>query len=180
MEATTIATQTSATELTEEDVWLKIMEQNLEGVMFHSYEEDLFTLLDLKGFRKMHKCQVEEESENLGNIKKKYIDLYKKMPVLESQGFDKWKMYDESELSHEKIAAMVKESMEDYAHWETEVLEHLLKWKRNTKDRKLVHSMIEDVMKELKYIENIMDVLEEHEYNYECISEMSDYLYQVY
>ena len=38
--------------------------------------------------------------------------------------------------------------------------------------------MIEDVMKELKQIETLIDILEEHNYNYECICELSDYLYR--
>jgi hypothetical protein len=168
---------------TEEQVWIKIIEQNLEGVMFHSFEEDLYCMLNLKGFKRMHERQSIEEADNLRHLKYKYIEQYKKLPILESKGFDKWAAHAalrEDDLSHEKIAELVKEGMEDYASWEAEVLEHLLEWKRSASDRKVVHKMIEDVMKEIKYIETIIDVLEEHNYDYDCICEMSDYLYQVY
>lgn len=169
--------------LMEEEVWTKIMEQNLEGVMFHTFETDLYCLLDLKGFKKMHECQSAEEKENLECLKHKYIETYKKMPILKNNGPDLWEKHSDLKgdmLSHEKVSELVKQSMEDYANWETDVLEHLLKWKRNSHDKKLVHSMIEDVMKEIKCLETLINILEEHHYHYECICEMSDYLCKMY
>lgn len=167
----------------EEKVWIKLMEQNLEGVMFHAFEADLHCLLDLKGFKKMHEYQYADEMENLGHLKHKYIEHYKKLPILKSEGPDRWGEYaelDKSTITHEKISKLVKKSMENYASWETEVLEHLLKWKRNAQDRELIHTMIEDVVHEIKQVETMMNILEQHSYNYDCICEMSDYLCKMY
>jgi phenylalanyl-tRNA synthetase alpha subunit len=169
----------SAPQQEENDIWHKIMEQNLEGVMFHLYSVDLFDLLDLKGFKKMHEYQVKEEAQELNNLKHKYIKLHNKIPILKSEN-KYWLKEENKNFTHEEISEMVKESMENYANWESEVLEHLLKWKRLADDKQLVHSMVEGVMKEIKYIETIINVLEEHNYNYICICEMSDYLYKVY
>jgi hypothetical protein len=182
MESPTPATTKDNTLQDEEKIWIKIMEQNLEGVMFHTFEEDLFCLLGLKGFKKLHKCQVQEESENLGHLKYKYMEHFKKLPILESD-FNKWKEYSNlsaETLSNDKISEMVEKSMKDYCNWETEVLEHLLEWKRDSKDRQIMHLMIKDVINEIKEIETIVHILEEHEYHYDCICEMSDYLYRVY
>lgn len=168
----------------DEETMIKTMEQNLKGVMFHTFETDLYCLLDLKGFKKMHKYQMQEESENLEELKHKYIKAYGKLPILEyKEETNLWKEHStliKENISHEQISKIVKKSMEDYANWETEVLEHLLKWKRVSQDRQMIHLMIEDVMREIKYVETIITILDEHSYHYDCICEMSDYLCTVY
>ena len=69
----------------EEDAFLKILTQGLEGVMFHSFERDMFSLLKLKGFAKMHCKQTKEESENLNALKDEYIEKYNKIPFLHTE-----------------------------------------------------------------------------------------------
>jgi hypothetical protein len=170
---------TNSATLEEETVWIKIMSQNLDGVMFHSYERDLFDLLKLKGFRKMHCHQVCEENEELDKVKDKYMKVYKKLPILTATRKNLWKEHEgfsSDGISGEEIGKLVKESMHAYADWESEVLDNLLTWKRNTKDRKLVHKMIVDVMEELEFVEAIINVLEECDYSYDRVCEMSDYL----
>jgi hypothetical protein len=165
--------------LEEENVWIAIMSQNLDGVMFHSYEKDLYDLLKLKGFKKMHCHQICEENEELEKIKDKYMKIYKKMPILSSSKSSLWRdnaNFSSEGISGEEISKLVKESMHAYADWESTVLDNLLTWKRNTKDRKLVHNMIVDVMKELEFVEAIINVLEECDYSYDRVCEMSGYL----
>ena len=70
--------------------------------------------------------------------------------------------------------------MEEYVDWESNVLEHLISWKRNVKDKAFISKMIDDVMEEIKRVETIIDILEDHKYNCECINEMSEYLYKQY
>jgi hypothetical protein len=180
---TTSTVTSSSTVPTEEQIWISIMEQNLEGVMFHSFEVDFYTMLDLKGFKRMHEHQVADETNSLKQLKCEFIKEYKKLPILKSKGSDLWSSHAalrEDDLSQDKVIELVKKSMEAYAKWEAEVLEHLLEWKRSANDKKTIHSMVEDVMQEIKYVETIIDVLEEHDYNYDCIQDMSNYLYQMY
>lgn len=141
-----------------------------------------FDLLKLPGFKALHHHQSQEETETLELLKHKYIEKYKKFPILKTKSIDRWEENEDlyKDLSEEKIISLVKESMKQYADWESEVLEHLLQWKRNVEDRKIVHKMIEDVMQEIKHIETLMDILEEHDYNYQCICEISDYLSRRY
>lgn len=175
---TTTPTMEEKPKIDEEYVMIKMMEQNLEGVMFHLFEVDFYNLFDLKGFSAMHKYQSRQEMGNLGRLKNEYIKKYNKLPQIETEYTDYWKdnkgLY--KGISHEEISELVKNSIKKYADWETEVLEHLLKWKRNSSERELIHNMVEDVMKELKQVETLIDILEEHNYNYECICELSDYL----
>lgn len=180
--AETISPKATIEENTNEDMMVKMMEQNLEGVMFHLFETDLYDLLKLPGFKALHYHQSQEETETLELLKHKYIEKYKKFPILKTKSIDRWEENEDlyKDLSEEKIISLVKESMKQYADWESEVLEHLLQWKRNVEDRKIVHKIIEDVMQEIKHIETLMDILEEHDYNYQCICEISDYLSRRY
>lgn len=180
IQSTPLDTMMEVNTVSDEHIMLKMMEQNLEGVMFHLFEVDLFDLLDLSGFKAMHKHQYKEEESNLEFLKHKYIKECEKFPMLKTGKTDFWESNADlyGTFSHEKVSELVKTSMKHYADWETEVLEHLLKWKRSAEDRKIIHCMIEDVMKELKQIETLIDILEEHNYNYECICELSDYLYR--
>lgn len=172
------ASPNDKTPMTNEYILTKVMEQNLEGVMFHLFEIDLYNLFDLKGFKAMHKYQSRKEMGTLGRLKDLYIKKYKKLPQMETKNTDYWKNNAalHKELSHEEISEIVKNSIKSYADWETEVLEHLLKWKRNSEDREIIHGMVEDVMQELKQVETLINILEEHNYNYDCICELSDYL----
>ena len=70
--------------------------------------------------------------------------------------------------------------MEEYVDWESNVLEHLILWKRNVKDKAFISKMIDDTMEEIKRVETIIDILEDHKYNCEYINEMSEYLYKQY
>ena len=168
--------------INDEDVLIKIMEQNLQGVMFHLYQTDYFDFLNLEGFKKMHHFQSKEESDNLERLKHKYIKKYKKLPILKTKEKNYWEAETslDGELPKEKINPAVKKSMEEYVDWESSVLEHLISWKRNVKDKTLISEMIDDVMGEIKRVETIMDILEDHKYSCECINEMSEYLYKQY
>ena len=167
----------------DELILLKMMEQNLEGVMYHSFETDFYDLLKLDGFKLMHEYQAKEENENLKDLKNKYIKCYKKLPQLEIQKENNyWKDYSDltRDKAKEKLPELVKMSMKSYADWETEVLEHLLKWKRDFYDREIFHSMIKEVMKEIEQIETLINILEEHNYHVDCICEISDFLFKRY
>ena len=168
--------------INDEDVLIKIMEQNLQGVMFHLYQTDYFDFLNLEGFKKMHHFQSREESDNLECLKHKYIKEYKKLPILKTKEKNYWEAETSlsGELPKEKINPAVKKSMEEYVDWESNVLEHLISWKRNVKDKAFISKMIDDVMEEIKRVETIIDILEDHKYNCECINEMSEYLYKQY
>lgn len=166
---------------TGEEALIGIMNQSLEGVMFHSFEVDLYDLLRLDGFKKMHEHQVEEESCNLEKVKHKYIETYRKIPVLTAERKSLWKekaSLTTDNITHEKAEELVKESMKAYCEWETEVLEHLMKIRRDSKDKCAIHKMVKDVMEELEFVEAIVKVLEERDYSYDSICEMSDYLYR--
>lgn len=166
--------------LTEEEICIKIMERKLDGVMFHIYESDLFCLLELKGFKKMHEHQVKEENEELTKLKHEYIKKYCKIPKLKPETPIEWESNTEADISHEAICATVKDALEKYCDWETETLECLLKYKKDKSDKKMCQKLIEDVMHEIKFIGTIMCVLEEHNYHYDCVCEMSDYLCRMF
>ena len=167
----------------EEDAFLKILTQGLEGVMFHSFERDMFSLLKLKGFAKMHCKQTKEESENLNALKDEYIEKYNKIPFLHTERKDYWKDFiakNKNSFSEQEIIEKVKESLEEYCAWETKALNHLMNWKKYAKDKHKVSKMIHGVIEEIEYVEKLDSILEKHGYTYEAICEMSDCLHKKY
>ena len=167
----------------EEEAFLKILTQGLEGVMFHSFERDLFALLKLHGFSKLHEKQVEEEGKNLNLLKDEYIEKYNKIPFIHTERKDYWKEFiakNKNSFSEHEIIEKVKESLEEYCEWETKALKHLMHWKKHSKDKVKISHMIHDVIEEIEYVEKIDSILEKHGYSHEAICEMSECLHKKY
>lgn len=159
----------------EEQSWLKLIQQSLHGVTFHNFKIDYYDLLGLCGFKKLHMCQYQEESEALEDIKHSYIDKFHKLPVTTESLMNYW---TDISFTMEDIPAMVKSSLEEYYNWETSVLTNLLAWKKDCSHKQWFQKPIQNVMAEISRIETMMSILNEHDYNYECICELSDYLYR--
>lgn len=161
----------------EESIYICLMEQSLEGVMFHNYNIDVFDVLDLCGFKKLHMCQYQDENADLESLKHEYIDKFKKIPILTIKTSNLWD-HQLGEISEETIPALTKNALAKYYDWENHVLENLLNWRKNSHNKKMFQCKIKDVMEEIERLETILDILEEHQYNYECIKEMSNFLYK--
>ncbi len=159
----------------DEDVYLRLIETSLEGVMFHNYNIDVFDVLDLPGFKKLHMYQYKEEGHNLECLKHTYIEKFRKLPVLTVKS-DFWRTSLDG-ASEETLPAMVKQVLTSYYDWESGVLDKLLEWRKCVKDKSILQERIRNVMCEIEQLETLMDILDEHEYDYECICQMSNYLY---
>lgn len=157
--------------------WLSMIEQSLHGVMFHNFKVDYYDLLGLCGFKKLHACQYKEENANLEELKHEYINKFQRIPVARADTANFWKEYQASDISPDTIPAMVKESLTEYYNWETGVLNNLLEWKKNCSNKAWFQKPIQEVMCEITRIETMMSILEEHDYTYDCINELSNYLY---
>ena len=164
----------------DKEILNKMISQSLEGVMFHSFEVDLFDMLNLCGFKKMHQYQVEEESALLNELKHKYIQVYHILPQIQTNEISYWK--DASNISaamtETEKSDWVKKSLKQYSDWESTVLENLFKWKRNASNKNMFSEAIKDVMEEIERIDTLTSILNEHEYHFQCIQEVSEYLYK--
>lgn len=159
----------------DESVYLKLIEISLEGVIFHNYNIDVFDVLELPGFKKLHTYQYEGESRSLAELKHTYITKFCRLPVIHTNTIDYWKT-PLSNTSEEEVSTLVKQMLDSYYNWESSVLEQLLALRKTVKDKTVFQGKIKDVMSEIERLETIMDILSEHDYNYDCIQEVSNYL----
>ena len=147
----------------------KIMEQRLNGIMFHLFYKDFFNLLGLQGFSNYHEKQKKEEEESLNCLKDKYMKKFHKLPILAPHGDNKyWQEYSNlifSDLSNEQICELVKTSMNKYYEWEQETLKKFIEWNEI--------EVAKEVMKEIDMITYIMELLDDYGYNYENIMYLS-------
>ena len=160
----------------DEHIYIKLIEQSLEGVMFHNYNIDIFDLLCLDGFKKLHTYQYKDEGNSLACLKHEYISKFHKLPTLQLKTANLWhETYND--ISEERVPEIVRSALTAYYDWESGVLENLLSWRKEAKDKTLFQGKVKDVMCEIERLETIMDILESHNYDYGCICEMSNYLY---
>lgn len=150
---------------------IMVMEQALGGVMFHNFYTDFFTLLDLKGFRKLHWYQKKEEEEELEKLKQEYMEEYGKLPILKGHTVDYWTAHSglsKKDLTPKKISELVKHSLNEYKLWETKAHENFKNWE--------MHSLSKDVKEEIANIDELIDFLSYYDYSYESIQYISNKL----
>ena len=174
-------------EMTELDVYVKLIGQQLEGVMYHESMKGWCQALGLKGFAKMHKHQLYEELDSYLDLKCHYVHETKMLPEPDTYEFTQTIKGMEANVNNKKgvfseedISEHTKNMIEHYYKWETKVLKNLVKWKMYFKDKDMINEMIENVMCEIKDIETIIKDLECEEYEYEYICKIQPYLYHLY
>lgn len=173
------------TSMSEEDAWLKIIEHQLEAITYHNYMIDIYTLMDLHGFRKMHKYQFYSELDELQDLKKDYIKHYCKMPIVHSDKGDLWeesKDLTDKSFSHSHLVDSIKDTLQNYLNYEECTIDFLEDMKKYMCDncKYKVMDMIHDVEEEIKNIKLIMCDLEEANYEYVYLCRLQDYLCAIY
>ncbi len=175
---TTIQTKEELIEWGAEDIWINILNLGIDGVMFHNFQVDLFTLLELDGFVCLHQHQVEEETEEFNENKDIYIKEFKKLPITNTK-INYWKHSTVStHIPNEEVARQVKLALHEYLSRESYVVERLREYRRQLpiyKNR--VQFMITDTLSEIEFVESIISCLEEDDFSYESVCNMSCMLY---
>ena len=151
-------------EMVTKDKEIIIMEQVLNGVMFHLFYIDLFTLINLDGFKRIHEYQKTEEENRLNKIKERYIHQHKKLPVLHPESINYWDKYEKS-VEEEDIEEIVEHALEDYCDWENQALQNFVKWKE--------YDYAKDVMREIDRVKYIMVLLDKDGWSKENIEFLS-------
>lgn len=151
---------------------IKMMEQRLNGVMFHVFYTDLFELLNLEGFKKFHKKQKREEEASLNKLKTNYIRTHKKLPMLNPDNsanyWEKYKYLNMDSLTQQEICEIVKDSINMHYKWEKQALKNYIAWDEM--------DVAKEVMKEVNTIEYISQLLNEYNYEYENVIYVSNKL----
>ena len=151
------------------DPEIDMMEQILEGVMFHTFYVDLYELLDLQGFKKLHTYQKNEEEKKLNMMKKEYIKNHCKIPLLHIPKVKYWSEnsgLSSNDMSDEDKAKIAIKALKDYCDWESDALESFVSWKQ--------YDMAKDVMKEIDRIKYIMNIIQGNDNQYEIVKYVSN------
>lgn len=161
----------------EQELHLKQMKHGAEGVLFHTYQRDAFSVLSLKGFAKFHDKRVCQETEALDKSKDHYICRNGILPIFKVD-VDFWKDSKNinSKLEHDEIGPTVQKLMEELLDWENDGLDLLMHLKGQSKDKKKYYTMIQGQIQELDFLECVDKVLNQYGYSYEAVQEMDSYL----
>lgn len=151
---------------------INILNQLLDGVMFHTYHHDVFCLLNFEGLTEFHKERKEEEEEKLNYCKKKYIELYNEIPMLHPSEKAQYKSLSEgidfSMMDEESKTKIAYEALQRYKKWETEALNSFIAWGEM--------DLANGVMEELKEVNAALNILDENGINYDNMLYISNHI----
>ena len=160
------------------NIMKEIYDHAMNGVIFHSDMVTAFDFLHLKGFKKWQECQLEEEVEMTNDIQHDFIKHHRVMLEPYVGGYvsnvipQEWYSHTVMDIDSNEIAKHTKRLLHEYLDWENKTLaflkeknKHLINHEAYTEYIE-VKEMIEEVHKEIHYIEDFMIELES--VNYDC------------
>lgn len=134
--------------MTCEEIFLKLTNHMLEGIMMHEQFVPYYEFLGLPGYARCHKKHYELESEAYMHICKYYIKTYNKL--LPVNKFTQpqiiptsWLQYTRQEVDAKTKQSAVKEGLEYWVEWE-----------------KTTYELYQDIYKELFNLDKIADCKE--------------------
>lgn len=161
----------------EQEMHLEQLKHSAEGVLFHTYQRDAYSVLGLNGFKNFHDKRVCKETESLDKSKDHYISRNGIMPVFKvEENFWKDSNKITSKLERDEIGQTVQKLMEELLNWENDGLDLLMHLKGKSKDKKKYYTMIQGQIQELDFLECVDKVLNQYGYSYEAVQEMDSYL----
>lgn len=113
--------------MTIDEVFSKINQHMIEGLMFHSQLSDFFCFLGLKGYSAFHIHQFFEESDSYKKINQYYLKHYGKL--IRELDFnnpkvipDNWYNYTRNDVDKATKRAGVETGFEKWINWESSTL----------------------------------------------------------
>lgn len=159
-----------------ENHYIKIAEQKLKGIMFHTEMTYLFAFLKMDGFKCLHQCQAEEEAHELKDLMNYYIKNHHKL--LKVNGGEKiqvipegWYGHKNTELDAATVKNAVSKAFQQYLSWEEEVKQQLEECanffyeQESMEDLHEVRKLIKDVRQEIGCVQDIIFNLKMHDYD---------------
>lgn len=150
------------------EIFKRIAEKQIEGLMFHSDMADYYAFLNLKIFKDFHDKQYIEESENLRKIKNYFIEKNHKTlllnPLIPPKTITpvEWEDKTTMDVDKDSIKILLKKSLETYRDWENKVCECYkncadeLFDKGYYDDYQFVRCLIDEVEKEKIHVISLM------------------------
>lgn len=173
------------------EVFSAINARQITALMFHDEMADLFDFIGLRGFKRMHEYQYLAESAEHRCIKRYYLNHHGMLlPEEEIEEVDvipdDWYQYNRMDVTPAVRKQAVQKAMEQYYDWEAETKElyqkcaaYLIAWQK-VADFNKVNALVQDVDKELKYLERLCIELKAVDYDAVYIESIQDRLHEKY
>ena len=177
--------------MTASEIFQKVSEQQIKGVMVHDYMVDYFNFLNLHGYKRMSEYHACKEMKAFRKIHRYYIDHYERLiPDLTFERVEiipaKWYEHKRSDVDINTKRNAVKEAFEKWAAWEneTKTLYHSL-YKElmeagDVTGALKVGELAQDVEDELKWIHRKQLDLAAVDYSMAYILDEQDYYHDFY
>ena len=169
--------------MTIDEIFLRLSEHMLNGVMAHESFATYYDFLGLKGYKQCHEYHFLKELSNYRTVCKYYTNHYSK--IIPKYTFsnpeiipDAWYNHTREEVSANDLQNAVRDGLTKWAKWERDTkhfYEEMYSEALNIKEiatANLIMCLIEDVDCELKKVERY--VLEKKATNYN----LSDIIYE--
>lgn len=171
------------------EVFAKIKERLLAGVMFHSDMANYFGFLNLHGFEKMHEYHFFEEAAELREVERYFIEHFNALipfgqPERAAVIPEYWHNHTRSEVSADAKRRSVRDGIAKWIEWETESKALYAKYYAGLCDigeiaaAKKVGDLICGVDEELKHAQSLALTLEGVSYYMGDITSMQDKLHE--
>lgn len=174
------------------EIFQEISKRQILALMFHDSMYDLYSFLNLPGFKQWHKYQYIEESKEFLETKQYFVDVHNRLLDLDSPGQpklvvpDSWYDGTRFDVTSQIMKQYIESSFNNYRIWEEEscsiyeaCAKELLDM-GNVSDYAWVSKLIEDVKTELKEIYKYMLKLRATNYDMPYIMEIQGKLSKQY
>lgn len=148
------------------DAFLKVIQRQTEGLMYHDGMTDYYTFLQLDCLKDLHNKQTKDELCNLRKSKHLFISTFGTLPFYSAADPKvipaDWKSKTNTEVDEQTLKLLIKSTLANYLTWEQETCEiyktvaHVLKENMNFPLYREVCDLIEDVQKEICKIDKMI------------------------
>lgn len=159
------------------DILNKVINSKLTGVMLHDDMQQIFDFLNLRGYKREQEYRTLDEMAEYKGLCRYMINVNNVFPNkekserIEIKNLSALKTVYRNEIKAEQKQRIIKELFELWREWEKETIEELeiyttkLAQINKNKDAKVTRKLLEDTVKELKYLER--QIIELEDVNYE-------------
>lgn len=166
----------TSNKMADKDVWLKVLNLELEGVGVHTHMAELCMLEGLDGFAAMHRAHAVKEYDKFMYMSKKYIENYHIFPKVTME-----QKVSNLKLDGNTMPEKMDTALNIYEKWEVSVLDYLTSWKTKISGCKQdINDLISGVNEEIESINDIFPYVEKAKSDEKLIGKIDRWLLSKY
>lgn len=173
------------------EIFQKISDRQIEGMMLHAQLADYYDFLNLRGFKRMHEYHFLCEAVEMRGLHRYYINHYNMLLVGSHPGKasmipDSWYAYTRQQVTSDVKRRSVREAMLKWLGWERESKACYERWYRELCDlgeiaaAQKIGNLVCAVDQELKYADRLCIDMDSTGYDLTYIAIMQEALHDHY